>query len=265
MISSWSSRTYCIVASYSSTACFQINLHISIGNNDLFHLIVKGIFTKFLHPQCFGNLLQKHSFTNIGVFATIAVFTFLTLSVVPRLIIGFLLGRDGSAGIGCATSSTKSVAGDPTILQRIIEELFAIHPFFASVPVNVSAEINAAFAGYIKRQFPDNEGLQTRLLDLICTDQYLGAKNVAHWVETAPIMQERVFGSLFKLQSNISTCVFYGTGQYEPRFRKTDVQAADCALRSAIQQRLYAHPGNAHGTECTASAEFSRSRCGSGF
>lgn len=130
------------------------------------------------------------------------------------------MGRDGSAGIGCAASSTKSVAGDPTILQRIIEELFAIHPFFASVPVNVSAEINAAFAGYIKRQFPDNEGLQTRLLDLICTDQYLGAKNVAHWMETAPIMQERVFGSLFKLQSNISTWVFMTLDNTNPDFAK---------------------------------------------
>lgn len=86
--------------------------------------------------------------------------------------------------------------------------------------MNVSAEINAAFAGYIKRQFPNNEGLQTRLLDLICTDQYLGAKNVAHWMETAPIMQERVFGSLFKLQSNISTCVFMALDNTNPDFAK---------------------------------------------
>lgn len=102
----------------------------------------------------------------------------------------------------------NSISGDPNILQRIIEELFSLHPFFASVPANASAEINAAFAGYIKKQFPNNEELQIRLLNLVCTDKYLGVKNVEHWLETAPIMNELIFESLFELQSNISTWVF---------------------------------------------------------
>ncbi len=114
----------------------------------------------------------------------------------------------------------NSVMGDPIVLQRIFEELFAIHPFFSSVPANASAEINAAFAGYVKKQFPDNEELQTRLLKLICTGKYLGKKNVEHWLETAPIMDERVFGSLFELQYNISTWVFVTLDNTSPDFAK---------------------------------------------
>jgi hypothetical protein len=124
--------------------------------------------------------------------------------------------------LGCidAEHPENSVTGDATILQRMMEELFAIHPFFATVPANASAEINAAFAGYIKKQFLDNEELQIRLLSLLCTDQYLGVKNVEHWLEMAPLMEDHVFGSLFHLQKSISTWIFMTLDNTNPDLAK---------------------------------------------
>jgi len=114
----------------------------------------------------------------------------------------------------------NSKPGDDAILQRIFEELSAIHPFFSVVSSNMSAKINTAFAGYIKKQFPKNEELQITLMDLICTDKYLGAKNPEHWLSVAPVMTEQVFGSLFDLKKNIGTWVYMTLDNTNPDFAR---------------------------------------------
>ena len=114
----------------------------------------------------------------------------------------------------------NSKPGDDAVLQRIFEELSAMHPFFSVVSSNMSAEINTAFAGYIKKQFPEDDELQHKMMDLICTDKYLGSKNSEHWLSVAPIMTEQVFGSLFELQKNIDTWAYITLDNTNPDFAR---------------------------------------------
>ena len=129
----------------------------------------------------------------------------------------------------------NSVPGDPLSLQRIFEELFSLHPYYRTCPANASALLNAVFAGYVLKVFPNNKEVQNRILELICTDKYTNVKNVEYWMENAAsVSDESLFGELHILQQNISTWIFLTLDNTNPDLAKLTNQQ-----RSAVYSLLY--------------------------
>lgn len=139
----------------------------------------------------------------------------------------------GKSYLECLAQGT---IGDAQKLQRIFEELFALHPFFRSCPANAATVINETLAAYVKASFRDrSDEEQKQLLNLVCTSQYIGSKDVDHWFEQAKNGKiEYVFEELYCLQCSISSWVFLSLDNTNPELAKlTSLQ------RSAIYSMLF--------------------------
>jgi len=117
---------------------------------------------------------------------------------------------------------TQNADGDSQKLQRIFEELFSLHPFFRSCPINAAGLINQAIATYVRATFRDHsEEQQKQLLDLVCTAQYIGSKNIDHWFEnTYSGRAEHIFQEHHDLQRDIATWVFMALDNTNPDLAK---------------------------------------------
>ena len=141
--------------------------------------------------------------------------------------------------LGCIdlTHPEKSSHGDKAILQRMLEELTAMHPFFSVFPQQASRIINIAFAGYLQVKFPRDKELQLKMFDLIKSDKFISDADPGYWFDYLFVSAGKVFGSLFDLQENISTWVFMTIDN-----TNTDLAKLSAKQRTTLYSTLY------HGT-----------------
>lgn len=125
----------------------------------------------------------------------------------------------GKSYLECLTQGTN---GDAQKLQRIFEELFALHPFFRSCPTNAAAVINVALATYVRTVFRDRtEEQQKDLINCVCTAQYIGSKDIDLWFEKSyDGGAEHIFQELHDLQHDIATWVFLALDNTNPELSK---------------------------------------------
>lgn len=125
--------------------------------------------------------------------------------------------------------------GDPLALQRVFEELFALHPYYRACPAAAAALANAVFAGYVKGAYPDDAEQSARALDCACTAEYTGEKNTDYWMEhPAPVAEGKLFCPLYDLQRDVSLWVFLALDNASPELAKlTAVQ------RNAVYGLIY--------------------------
>jgi len=98
---------------------------------------------------------------------------------------------------------------DQGALQRIFEELFALHPFFRTCPANAAALINHCFASYIVSRWPEDEDLQLAAMKKVYADRHLEGTDIAEWLDTAIRCENgRVFETLYQLQKQMREWVF---------------------------------------------------------
>ena len=74
---------------------------------------------------------------------------------------------------------------DQGAVQRIFEELFALHPFFRTCPANAAALMNHCFASYIVSRWPEDEDLQLAAMKKVYVDRHLEGTDIAEWLDTA--------------------------------------------------------------------------------
>ena len=98
---------------------------------------------------------------------------------------------------------------DQGALQRIFEELFALHPFFRTCPANAAALMNHFFASYIVSRWPEDEALQLAAMKKVYVDRHLEGADIAEWLDTAVRDDNtRIFETLYQLQERMREWVF---------------------------------------------------------
>jgi len=98
---------------------------------------------------------------------------------------------------------------DQGAVQRIFEELFALHPFFRTCPANAAALMNHCFASYIVSRWPEDEDMQLAAMKKVYVDRHLEGTDIAEWLETAVRDENcRVFETLYRQQERMREWVF---------------------------------------------------------
>lgn len=98
---------------------------------------------------------------------------------------------------------------DQGAVQRMFEELFALHPFFRTCPANAAALMNHCFASHIVSRWPEDEAMQLTAMKKMYVDRYLEGTDIAEWLDTAARNEgSRIFDTLHQLQDRIQKWVF---------------------------------------------------------
>ena len=128
---------------------------------------------------------------------------------------------------------------DRTILQRIYEELFALHPFFRVCPANATDTINQALAANIIKRYPEDPEQQKKAMIKVYETKYLQQPDITVWLDMAAVAtSESVFSQLYTLQENIRRWVFTTLDNSNPDLAKLTGQQ-----RNSLYYLVY---GNAY-------------------
>ncbi len=103
-------------------------------------------------------------------------------------------------------------------MQRMFEELFALHPFFRSCPAEAAALINLALCGYIRSELEGDRDAQITVLNRICTTSYTGSFDVEWLLENSTAMAPdgHIFETLHELRSHISAWMLFTMDNTNP-------------------------------------------------
>ena len=124
---------------------------------------------------------------------------------------------------------------DKTVLQRIREELVALHPFFRFCPANVTDIINRTLASYIVGHFPGDSERQKTAMARVFDTKNLLLPDVADWLEDARSSEsEWIFADLKTLQERIRQWVFLALDNTNP-----DLARLTGAQRNALYCLVY--------------------------
>lgn len=127
----------------------------------------------------------------------------------------------------CLDSGEKA---DKVVLQRIREELVALHPFFRFCPANATTVINQALASYVVRHFLDDPERQRTAMASIADTKNLFLPDVNSWLECAyHTDSEWIFADLQTLQDRIRQWVFLALDNTNP-----DLARLTSAQRNAL-------------------------------